>query len=124
MKYLPSILWTLISARGLWTWRRNAVESAKNVEALKAANGSDELPLLFAKADQLMDNLRAFAFLNGLILGLVSFLVIHKVSFTQTPLFLRLYSDYSLTVLIGAFFLFMLNGEIYAYVMDKVQRRR
>lgn len=89
------------------------------------SNGSTALEVLFARTDQLMDNLRAFAFLNGLVLGVVSLVVTtNKYAFTRDPLFLRLFSDYSLFVLIGAFFLFMLNGEIYSYVLDRVHRRR
>lgn len=95
----------------------------ENLEDLRA-NGKDELTMLFARTDQLMDNFRAFAFLNGLIVGLMSILLVAGVEFTKNLLFLRLYGDYTLVVLIGAFAIFAFNGEIYAYVMDKVEGKK
>lgn len=121
--YIPSVLWILISTRGLYKWRQNAQQMAANLAAVRA-NGKDELSILFARADQLMDNLRCFAFANGVLIGLLSLFVVRGWDFTRNLLFLRLYADYTLTVLIGSFFIFMLNGEIYGYVLDKVHGRR
>lgn len=118
--YIPSVLWVLICSRGLYKWRKNALGMKENLMAVRA-NGSDSLAILFARTDQLMDNLRCFAFGNGLALGLLSFFLVREWEFTKDALFMRIYGDYSLTVLIGSFAIFMLNGEIYGYVVDKVR---
>lgn len=121
--YIPTVLWVLLSARGLWKWRLNAKRMTENLQMLRE-NGRDEMEILFARTDQLMDSLRSFAFANGLVLGLLSFFVVRGWDFTKHPVFLRVYGDYTLVVLLGAFFVFMLNGEIYGYVLDKIQGKR
>lgn len=121
MKYLPFAFWMPICLRGLWTWSKNAREARKNLASLQTDDSSG---ILVTKADTLMDNLRAIAFLNGFILGMMSLFVTAKVSWALTPLYLRIFGDYYLVVIIGSFFIFMVNGEIHAYVRGRVKGER
>lgn len=124
MKFFPTVLWMIICARGMYRWRKNAHEMEENLVALRSNGKKTTDAILFAKADKLMDNLRAFVFLNGLLLGAMSVFVTAEIGWALTPLYQRIFGNYFLWVIVGSFFIFALNGEIYGYVLEKVRKGR
>lgn len=115
---LATIIWLLISVRGLYKWRLNAREAKKNLDALQS-NGSETIPVLFARTDRITDNARATAFFLYVLLGFYSLAVVNKWWFLSFVWY-RYFGDVLQAVLVFGAFIFMFNGEISGYVTKRV----